>query len=336
MDVLILALKKKRQRQAILYMQPAVYSKTMNAIMNGDNKITKMHLRLSASSFRKIVVHIPKKHHGWSVDYEVMCFLYWVACGCSYRVVAEFLGLSRYTACSIIKKMLDKVISMRHLINHGTSEDHERIAAKFCQKTKSTAFTNFIGAIDGTHIRIKCPINKHDEYINHKKFYSIQAQAVVDSEYRFTDVFIGYPGSVHDTRVFVNSPLYAKKDYPPQGWLLFGDKGYPCQLYPVAVITPFKEPLTANQARFNTAHSKGRIIVESAFGILKNRWRNIFNRELELKIENCIKTAFAAFILHNICILQDDFEPSLGEENHLSDLEPPESEGLLIDSAEVL
>ncbi|KAI8122468.1 hypothetical protein CVS40_6746, partial [Lucilia cuprina] len=68
------------------------------------------------------------------------------------------------------------------------------------------AFINFIGAIDETHIRIKCPTRKHDEYINHKKFHSIHVQE------------------------------------------------YPCQLYPVPVITPFKDPLTPNQARFNIAH----------------------------------------------------------------------------------
>lgn len=305
-------------------MQPSVYSNTVNGIMNGDDKLTRTHLRLSANSLRKIVTCIPKKHHGWSVEYEVMCFLYWMACGCSYRLVAGFLGLSRYTARSIILKMLNEICNMQRLISHGINTDFERHAAKFCIKARSNSFRHFIGAIDGTHIRIKCPVNKHDEYINHKKFYSIQVQAVMDSEYKFTDVFVGYPGSVHDTRVFVNSPIYAKGDYPPQGWFLFGDKGYPCQTFPVAIITPFKDPLTANQAKFNNALSKARITVESAFGILKNRWRNVFNRDLELKLENSIKTVFAAFVLHNICMLQNDFEPFIIEEDDTEDVMPPE------------
>ncbi|XP_036327735.1 protein ALP1-like [Rhagoletis pomonella] len=320
-----------------MYMQQDVYSKILSSIMNGDNKTTKMHLRLSSASFRKIVTHIPKKRHGWSVEYEVICFLYWMACGCSYRVVAGFLGISRFTARNVIHKTLKEIIAMRGLIRHGTAEENERVADKFCQKTKSNAFRNFVGAIDGTHIRIKCPVNKHDEYINHKRFYSIQAQAVVDSDYKFTDVFIGYPGSVHDTRVFVNSPLYARGDYPPRGQFLFGDKGYPCQTFPVAVITPFKEPLTSNQARFNVAHSRGRIVVEAAFGILKNRWRNIFNRDLELKIENCIKTVFAAFILHNICILADDFDlSSLATENETINIESVQSARNISDSEDGL
>lgn len=33
-------------------------------------------------------------------------------------------------------------------------------------------------------------------------------QGTVNQNMKFFDVFIGYPGSVHDARVFKNSPLY--------------------------------------------------------------------------------------------------------------------------------
>ena len=61
---------------------------------------------------------------------------------------------------------------------------------------------------------------------------------------------------------------------------------------------------------FNTAHSRARLVVECAFGILKTRWRNIFNRDLELSIENSNKTIFAAVVLHNKCVLKDGFDPN--------------------------
>jgi hypothetical protein len=111
------------------------------------------------------------------------------------------------------------------------------------------------------HIRIHCPVDKHDEYINHK-IYSIQLQAVADSFGLFMDVFIGFPGSVHDTRVLKNSPLYRNiNNYPPLNYYLLGDSGYPCRLAPIAIMTPFKSP-NRQQKQFNTCLSRARIVVE--------------------------------------------------------------------------
>ena len=65
-------------------------------------------------------------------------------------------------------------------------------------------------------------------------------QAVVDSNYLFCDINVGWPGSVHDAHVFLNSALYEKvtsgnflqghvryiegKNVP---LFLVGDSGYP-------------------------------------------------------------------------------------------------------------
>lgn len=63
--------------------------------------------------------------------------------------------------------------------------------------------------------------------------------------------------------------------------------------------------------------------MECAFGILKIRWRSIFDKALELKIENSIKTIFAACVLHNICVesgdLVDEGEPQRTEEEYALD-----------------
>lgn len=47
-----------------------------------------------------------------------------------------------------------------------------------------------------------------DSYINMKLYYSIQIQRTVDHKIRFMEVFIGYPGSVHDARVLKNSLIF--------------------------------------------------------------------------------------------------------------------------------
>lgn len=50
--------------------------------------------------------------------------------------------------------------------------------------------------------------------MNRKKRASIVLQAVVDARGRFTSCFVGYPGSVHDARVFDNSSIGIKMDSP--------------------------------------------------------------------------------------------------------------------------
>ena len=65
----------------------------------------------------------------------------------------------------------------------------------------------FTGAIDGSHIWIDKPAEDPDSYINRKQYFSINIQGTVNHQIKFLDVFIGYPGSVHDARVFKNSPL---------------------------------------------------------------------------------------------------------------------------------
>ena len=65
-----------------------------------------------------------------------------------------------------------------------------------------------MGAINGCHILIAAPVGSHTDYYNSKGWYSMILQGVVDADYCFSDLCIGWPGSVHDARVFVHSPIY--------------------------------------------------------------------------------------------------------------------------------
>ena len=51
-----------------------------------------------------------------------------------------------------------------------------------------------------------------------------------DHTLRFMDIYVGWPGSVHDARVLRNSPLYQAADNLFQGDThLLGDSAYPLQ-----------------------------------------------------------------------------------------------------------
>ena len=47
-------------------------------------------------------------------------------------------------------------------------------------------------------------------HYNRKGYYSILIQVVVDDNYLFWDICVGWLGSVHDACVLVNSSLYRK------------------------------------------------------------------------------------------------------------------------------
>ena len=67
-------------------------------------------------------------------------------------------------------------------------------------------FPGVIGAIDCTDIRIICP-NKENAmaFVNRLQFYSINVEAVCDSDAFITNIIARWPGSTHDSRIFENT-----------------------------------------------------------------------------------------------------------------------------------
>lgn len=62
-----------------------------------------------------------------------------------------------------------------------------------------------IGAVDGCHINVKVPTAQNTSYINRHQSYSINLMAISTSSKIFSYVFIGYPGSAHDSRVKIQN-----------------------------------------------------------------------------------------------------------------------------------
>ncbi|KAL6629318.1 hypothetical protein ACP70R_029083 [Stipagrostis hirtigluma subsp. patula] len=90
-------------------------------------------------------------------------------------------------------------------------------------------FNGCIGAIDGTHIPVVVDNDKVAQYICRKGYTSQNVLAVCDFDMRFTFVLAGWPGSVHDMRVFRDATTkYTEKfPHPPEGKFYLVDSGYP-------------------------------------------------------------------------------------------------------------
>ena len=60
--------------------------------------------------------------------------------------------------------------------------------------------------VDGSHVPICVPTENHTDC---KGGYSVVLQGLVDHRYCFLDVYIGWPVSAHDARVFAHSSLHS-------------------------------------------------------------------------------------------------------------------------------
>lgn len=187
-------------------------------------------------------------------------------------------------------------------------------------------FPGVCGMIDGTHIPIRKPSVRGTDYYNRKDYYSVILQGVVVEDMRFTNVYAGFPGKVHDARVFRHSPLFNMgQNFCGNGHLL-GDSAYPNIGW---LLTPFRDNgnLTENQRRYNVTHSSIRSTVERAFGLLKGRFTRLQYID-QRNLFTIVYTIITACVLHNICIinsddfanyLQDDPMPQLGPNANVAD-----------------
>ena len=142
-------------------------------------------------------------------------------------------------------------------------------------------------------------------------------QALVDFRGRFMNVNIGWPGTVHDARVFVNSSCYKDandgKLFP--NWttkmgnvdvplIILGDPAYP--LLPWLMKPYIEHPGSSQKDRtFNYRQSRARMCVENAFGRLKGRWRCLMKR-MDYDLENVPNVIAACVTLHNLCEILGD------------------------------
>ena len=75
------------------------------------------------------------------------------------------------------------------------------------------------------------------------------------------------------------------------------------------LITPFRDNghLTLRQRQFNTALSAVLQKVERSFSLLKGRWRKLQYLD-HLDLVMAVQIITATCVLHNYCLLHDDFD----------------------------
>ncbi|KAG9409346.1 hypothetical protein AC1031_019598 [Aphanomyces cochlioides] len=91
-----------------------------------------------------------------------------------------------------------------------------------------------------------------------------------------------------------------------QQYHLLGDSGYKIWRHLVTPYPDHEATMSFSKRHYNYCHSRTRILVERAFGSLKNRWR-VLLRKLDQKSEETLRnTIVSCFVLHNLMIDLND------------------------------
>ncbi|XP_071652767.1 putative nuclease HARBI1 isoform X1 [Temnothorax longispinosus] len=238
-----------------------------------------------------------------TAEKHLLCYLWFVGHQtASYRDVADRFGITLSTLYNIITRVTNFIMLLApDIIKYPTLAEKEETATYYRERK---GFPRIIGAIDGSQIRIDKPREDPDSYINRKQYFSLHIQGTVNHKMQFIDVFIGYPGSVHDARVFKNSSLRNDlHELCTDNYFLLGDSAYPCLK---ELIVPYRDNghLTRAQRIFNQKLSSCRVIIENAFGCLKQRFRQLYHFKLRDMVR-MVRVIHACCVLHNIAKIED-------------------------------
>lgn len=125
----------------------------------------------------------------------------------TYRAIGERFQLLKGEVRKIFIGMCKKIYLLRATyIKFPSGNSILDTVNQFNELRGNRSFPNVIGCIDGTHIEIPAPDNDNS-YYNRNGYHSVIMQGVCNTKKEFIDVFCGWPGSSHDSRVWQNSPL---------------------------------------------------------------------------------------------------------------------------------
>ncbi|XP_072169416.1 putative nuclease HARBI1 [Diadema setosum] len=312
------------------------YSQLLDMLRLEDVVSFKNFLRLSPELFAEMRDRLTprlRKYDTWwrkslEVGLKLAITLRYVATGDSYHSLMYMFYVPHNSISIIVREVCTAICEEygdETISNPTTPEEWKEIANRFGARWN---FHNTIGALDGKHIRIRCPPNSGSEYFNYKGFFSVALLALVDADYRFRWVDIGAPGAASDAQIWNRSTLKEAVDDEnlglpkpqplpgtdrPVPYFIIADSAFALK---TTLMKPFcARELSHEERIFNSRLSRARRVVEDAHGILASRFRCMLTQMLQ-RPETVTNIVMACVILHNI--LRQRIP---GEQNQLLDRE---------------
>ncbi|PPD99794.1 hypothetical protein GOBAR_DD03200 [Gossypium barbadense] len=217
-----------------------------------------------------------KSSRNMLVDEQVAMFLHIISHHLKNRVIKHHFRRSGETISRVFHGVLDAVIRLQYVL----FKKPEPITAD-SSDTRWKWFKNCLGALDGTHIKIRVPTVDKPRYRTRKGDIATNMLGVCKPEMQFVYVLPGWEGSVADGRVLRDAISRRHGLKVPHGCYYLVDAGYTnCERF----LAPFRgqryhlnewrqgyQP-SSPQEFFNMKHASARNIIERCFGLLKLRW----------------------------------------------------------------
>ncbi|XP_026488745.2 putative nuclease HARBI1 [Vanessa tameamea] len=250
------------------------------------------------SLFGKEIAPLTKRNRALKPRDQILIALRFYATGSYQKVIGDIFHVEQVTVHRVVHKVTAAIAKLScNFIKMPDSQERIEVANDFYS---IAGFPRILGAIDCTHIKINSPGGYQAEtFRNRKGFFSLNVQIVCDAKLCIRNVVARWPGSVHDSTIYNDSPLCAqfeRGDYA--NFVLLGDSGYPCRHY---LLTPLLNPNTIAEEAYNRAQVASRNPIERLFGVLKCRFPSLHNG-LGVNVKNIPPIIVACAVLHNIAL----------------------------------
>ncbi|XP_061355888.1 protein ALP1-like [Gastrolobium bilobum] len=244
------------------------------------------------------------------VRQRVAVCLWRLATGDPLRIVSKRFGLGISTCHKLVLEvcMAIKTVLMPKYLQWPDEGTLRKVKGEF---ESISGIPNVVGSMYTSHVPIIAPkisvasyFNKRHTERNQKTSYSITVQGVVDPNGVFTDVCIGWPGSMPDDQVLEKSALFQRANGGLlKGVWIVGSSGYPLMDW---VLVPYTQRnLTWTQHAFNEKIGEIQKVAKDAFARLKGRW-SCLQKRTEVKLQDLPVVLGACCVLHNICELKGE------------------------------
>lgn len=146
-------------------------------------------------------------------------FLYIVGAPQSVRQAEDRFERSLGTVHSMFYRVLKCVVNLAGDIIRPRDPQFTTTHPRVMNPRFYPEFKDCIGAIDGSHMPCVVPGDKFVQHLCRKGVTTQNVMAACDFDMFFTFVLAGWPGSVHDMRVFDDAMTTYKDDFPhpPEG-----------------------------------------------------------------------------------------------------------------------